>query len=204
MPLSFFDQLFCQYAHGFRVGQLPTTIPLKHDGLNLFASHDRASASPARRAPVVILNDGKTDVILPGRTDGDRTSSNPFPVLRCVFFDDLILGLVGVHAPQMARLTKVYPLRVNHQDRGFVAFPLDDDPIVSRGIHGFRHPAPGIGFGIEAGLRRLGENAVPGGPPDQASAHRTCGKDQVIFWAERMDLRRVQLGKEIGCKPFTS
>jgi hypothetical protein len=105
---------------------------------------------------------------------------------------------MGVQPPEVAGVVKGYPFRMDDEDRGPLVLACNDNTVISCGVHSFRDPPSGIGFRIEACLRRLGEDPVPGGPPNQTSADRSGGKDDVVFRGKGVYPWGVQFGEEIG------
>ncbi len=146
--LGFRHDGFGKLDYGNFVKKRSHTIALKQQAFNFFSAQNGSHARPSGRTPVVVFNDAKTHPVFSCRPDHHSTGFTKTLVRLAEALQDLVFGSIGLLAPQIRGRVEKHLFRMDAQNDGDLTLPLDDNGIISGGIHGLWDLAPGIGFRI--------------------------------------------------------
>ena len=172
--------------HGLEVvgaRDLDLLLAVPDEALEVLGAVHRARAAAAELVPVVVVDAGEAHELLAGRADD---AGLRLLVRRAR--EDLVLGLEGVHAPEVGGVVEGGALLADLEIHRRVGLALDDDDLVAGARELRREVAARVALAVAAGERRGEVQRVAVAAEHRRPAHGADDEDQLVLRAQRLDL----------------
>ncbi len=145
------------------------------------------------------FNHRKFNQIFSSRADDQCPS-----LLNSNCFKNGIFCLISLFSPKVRAVVEKTILVADLKKDGMIGFSFNDQGIITGPAEGEGDLSPGIGFRVDACLRRSCEDGIAAGAEKGGICQGTQGEDKAILRRKGIDMGWIFFKKEEGTQPLAS